>query len=89
MDVKLTARQVRRIASLIEQGVNTTKIAEMYCVRKATITSAMGRLKDGEYLKKLEELEENGSVEHKKDILQEWDEVTEEILEKSRKEKNT
>lgn len=80
MNAKLTARQVRKIASLIEQGVNTTKIAEMYCVRKATITSAMGRIKDGEYLKKLEELEKDGSIEEKKDILQEWDEVTEEIL---------
>lgn len=80
MNAKLTARQVRKIASLIEQGVNTTKIAEMYCVRRATITVAMGKLKDSEYLKKLEELEKNGKITEKKDILQEWDEVREEIL---------
>ena len=82
MNAKLTARQVRKIASLIEQGVNTTKIAEMYCVRRATITAAMGRMKDSEYLEKLEYLEKRGTISEKKDILQEWDEATKEILKK-------
>lgn len=80
MNAKLTARQVRKIFSLREQGIERIKIADMYCVTPETITRVIRLSRDSEYLKKLEELEKNGKITEKKDILQEWDEVTAEIL---------